>query len=77
MDSRKKTSLYGASKFKNLSYSLTIVTMDKDGVLKVVSCRHCGNLISGEELFDDFESLPDCIKGVAGFGESRRLAIGS
>ena len=24
-----------------------------------------------------FESLPDCIKDVAGFGESRRLAIGS
>ena len=29
------------------------------------------------ELFDDFELLPDCIKGIAGFGESRRLATGS
>ena len=60
-----------------ISYSLTIVTMDKDGVLKVACCRHCGNLNSSEELFDDFESLPDCTKDVAGFGESRRLAIGS
>ena len=40
-------------------------------------CRHCGNINSSEELFDDFESLPDCIKDVAGFGESRRLTIGS
>ena len=78
MDSRKKTSPYRASQFENLSYSLTIVTMDKDGVLKVAYCRHCGNLNSSEEFFyDDFEPLPDCIKGVARFGESRRLAIGS
>ena len=53
------------------------MTLDKDGVLKVGCCRHCGNLNSSEELFDDLESLMDCIKGVAGFGESRRLAIGS
>ena len=49
----------------------------KDGVLKVASRRHCVNLNSSEELFDHFESLPDCIKGVAGFGESCWLAIGS
>ena len=30
-----------------------------------------------KSFFDDFESLPDHIEGVAGFGESRRLAIGS
>ena len=77
VNNRKKTSPYRASKFENLSYSLSIETMDKDGVLKVACCRHCGNLNSSEELFDDFESLPDCIKDVAGFGESRRLAIGS
>ena len=36
------------------AYSLTIiVTMDKDGVLKVACCSHCGNLNSSEELFDD------------------------
>ena len=29
------------------------------------------------DIVDDFELLPDCNKGVAGFGESRRLAIGS
>ena len=40
VDSRKKTCPYRASKFENLSYSLTIVTMDKDGVLKVACCRH-------------------------------------
>ena len=51
--------------------------MDKNGVLKVTCCRHCGNLNSVEELFADFEPLPDCIKGIAGFGESHRLAIGS
>ena len=51
--------------------------MDKNGVLKVACCRHCGNLNSVEERIDDFEPLPDCIKRVAGFGESRRLAIGS
>ena len=39
--------------------------MDKDGVLKVACCRHCGNLNSSEELFDDIESLPDCIKGAS------------
>ena len=36
-----------------------------------------GNFNSSEELFDDFESLPDCIKDIPGFGGSRRLAIGS
>ena len=81
MNSRKKIFPYRASKFENLfstAYSLTIVTMDKDGVLKVACCRHCGNLSSSEELFDDFESLPDCIKDdVAGFDEIRTLAIGS
>ena len=40
-------------------------------------CRHYGNLNSSEGLLDDFELLTDCIEGVAGFGESRRLAIGS
>ena len=40
VDSRKKTFPYRASKFENLSYSLTIVTMDKDSVLKVACCRH-------------------------------------
>ena len=80
VDNRKKTSPYRASKFENLSNSLTTVTMDKDGVLKVACCRHVVTLTpvnSSEELFDDFESLPDCIKDVAGFGESRRLAIGT
>ena len=42
----EKTSPYRASKFENLSYGLAVVTMDKDGVLKVVCCRHCGNLNS-------------------------------
>ena len=51
--------------------------MGKDGVLEVACCRHCSNLNSSEQLFDDFESLPDCIKAVAGFGVSHRLAIGS
>ena len=32
---------------------------------------------SVEELLDDFEPLPGCIKAVARFGGSRRLAIGS
>ena len=77
LDSRKKKSPFRACKFENLSYGLTIVTKDMNGVLKVACCRHCGSLNSAEELFDDFESLPDCIKGVSGFGESRRLAIGS
>ena len=44
-------------------------------MVKVACCRHCGKINSVEELFDDFEPLPDCIKAVAGFGESRRLAI--
>ena len=30
-----------------------------------------------EELHDDFGDLPDCIRAVSGFGESRRLALGS
>ena len=33
VDSRKKTSPYRAFKIENLSYSLTAVIMDKDGVL--------------------------------------------
>jgi hypothetical protein len=73
---RKKLPV-GPLKLEKLSYGLTIVTMDKKGVLKVAYCRHCGNLNSNEEFFDDFELLPNCIKVVAGFGESHRLAIGS
>ena len=74
MDSRKKTSPYRASKFENVSYGLAIVTMDKDEVLKVAYCRHCGNRNSSEELFDDFESLPDCFNRLYAIGAFSRHA---
>ena len=68
---------YRAEKFNHLAYNLTVVTTDKSGVEKVACCRHCGSSKATEELYDDFGTLPDCMKDVAGFGESRRLALGS
>ena len=77
VDSSRKKPPYRAAKFENLSYGLTIVTVDKNGVVQVACCRHCGNLTSAEEVYDNCGPLPDCIKDVSGFGESWRLAIGS
>ena len=48
VDSSRKKPPYRAAKFENLSYGLTIVTIDKNGVVKVACCRHCGNLTSAD-----------------------------
>lgn len=68
---------YRATKFQGLSYSLTVAEKDVRGQPRVGSCRHCANKTTPENLFDDFGDIPDCIKAVSGFGESRRLALGS
>ena len=53
VDSSRKKPPYRAAKFENLSYGLTIVTVDKNGVVQVACCRHCGNLTSAEEIYDN------------------------
>ena len=47
------------------------------GQPRVGSCRHCASAERPEQLHDDFGDLPDCICAVSGFGESRRLTLGS
>ena len=68
---------YRATQFQYLSFNLSTAERDVRGQPRVGSCRHCACRASPENLFDNFGVIPDCIKAVAGFSESRRLALGS
>ena len=68
---------YRATTFQGISFNLCVVEKEVSGQPRVGSCRHCASAERPEELHDDFGDLPDCIRVVSGFGESRRLALGS
>ena len=68
---------YRATTFQGISFNLCVVEKEVSGQPRVGSCRHCASAERPEELHDDFGDLPDCIRAVSGFGESRRLALGS
>ena len=68
---------YRATTFQGISFNLCVVEKEVSGQPRVGSCRHCASAERPEELHDDFGDLPDCIHAVSGFGESRRLALGS
>ena len=53
-----------AAKFRNLSNGLNIATIDKNGMVKVACYRHCGNLNSLQELFEDFGPLLKLLQGL-------------
>ena len=67
---------YRATTFQGISFNLCVVEKEVSGQPRVGSCRHCASAGRPEELHDDFGDLPDCIRAVSGFGESRRLALG-
>ncbi len=77
VDNSGVTIPYRATQFQLVSYNLTILERDVKGQPRTGSCRHCAHRTSPENLFDHFREIPECIKAVAGFGESRRLALGS
>ena len=56
---------------------ICVVEKEVSGQPRVGSCRHCASAERPEQFHDDFGDLPDCIHAVSGFGESRRLALGS
>ena len=68
---------YRATTFQGISFNLCVIEKEVSGQPRVGSCRHCASAERPEELHDDFGDLPDCIRAVSGFGESRRLALGS
>ena len=68
---------YRATTFQGISFNLCVVEKEVSGQPRVGSCKHCASAERPEQLHDDFGDLPDCIRAVSGFGESRRLALGS